>query len=153
MGYAQPVVDFLKLDATLVSYLTGGIYIFSDAGRNGLNRLQIPGAYDSTTGFVKPVAIVAEMDLSLDQESVSPNTGRFSVTSDVFIRIMDHGDNGYDTIALAASRIKTLLHCKPQIIANAWQLILTKTMEDRRETVLKDSCYFQQQFQVHGWIS
>jgi hypothetical protein len=153
MSYVQPVVDFLNADATLMAILTGGCWNFSDAGRNGLNRLQVPGAYDPISGFLKPVGIVAEMDAELDGEQVSPNTGRFSQQASIYIRIMDHGDNGYGTIQQASDRIKTLLNCKPQIIANAWQLILKKTLEDRREGLLKDACYYQQLYIVHGWFT
>lgn len=152
MSYAQAVVDFLNADVTLMTILTGGVYNFSDAGRNGLNRLQLPGVYDQTTGFIKPVAIVAEMDQFMDEEQVSPNTGRFSVQSGVYIRILDHGDRGYGTIDLASARIKAIMNCKPQIIANAWQLIWKKTLKDRREGLLKDACYYQELYQVHGWI-
>lgn len=152
MSYAQAVVDFLNTDATLTGYLTGGIWNFSDAGRNGLNRLQLPGAYDPISGFIKPVAIVAEMDQFMDEEEVSPNTGRFSVQSGIYIRILDHGDNGYGTIDSASARIKAILNCKPQIIANAWQLIWKKTLKDRRESLLKDAAYYQEQYEVHGWI-
>lgn len=152
MSYVQPVVDFLKLDTTLTGYLTGGIFNFSDAGRNGLNRLQLPGAYDQVTGFVKPVAFVAEMDEDMNQEQVSPSTGRFSIQGSIYIRILDHGDNGYDTIDLASKRIKAILNCKPQIIANANQFILKKTLEDRREPQLKDATFYQMLFEVHGWI-
>jgi hypothetical protein len=152
MSYVQPVVDFLKLDATLTGLLTGSIYNFTDAGRNGLNRLQLPGAYDSTTGFVKPVAIIAEMDEMMDLEAVSPNTGRFSIQSQIYIRILDHGDHGYGVISQASARIKVLLNCKPQIISNCWQMIYRRSLQDRREPLLKDACYYQDQYDVHGWI-
>lgn len=152
MSYVQPVVNFLSLDTILTGYLTGGIHNFSDAGRNGLNRLQLPGAYDSVTGFVKPVAFVAEMDMEMDEQEVSPNTGRFSVQSSIFIRVIDHGDNGYGTVDLASKRIFAILNCKPQIIANAYQLIWRKTLKDRREPQLKDACYYQELYRVYGWI-
>ena len=152
MSYVQSVVDFLNADATLMAVLTGGVWNFSAAGRKGLNRLQLPDAYSDNTGFLKPVAMVAEMDEFMDEEEVSPNTGRFSVQSQIYIRILDHGDRGYNTIDTASDRIKVLLNCKPQIIANAYQLIWRKTLKDRREPNLKDACYYQQLYQVHGWI-
>lgn len=152
MSYVASVVTFLSADVTLTTLLTGGIHDFADAGRKGLNRLQLPGAYSDTTGFLKPVALVAEMDDFMNGEQVSPNTGRFSIESQIYIRILDHGDNGYATVNSASNRIRALLNCKPQIIANAYQLIWKKTLEDRREPNLKDACYYQQLYQVHGWF-
>lgn len=151
MSYMDEVVTFLQADTTLTTLLSGGIWKYSDAGRKGTNRLQLPGAYDEQNGLIKPVAVVAENDFEMDEQVIGISAGRFSGVAPIYIRIMDHGDRGYGTIQQASDRVRAILNCKPQIIASAWQLIWKKTIKDRREPNMRDAAYYQELYHVFGW--
>src|SRR5437879_5770749 len=108
-SFAQSIVDLLSTDTTLAGILTGGVWNFSDGGKNGLSRIQIPGTFDNQTGLIKPVCLVAEFREAADNQIVDTQTGYHSTVTSVVMRIWDNGNNGYGTINSAFQRIYQLL--------------------------------------------
>ncbi len=151
MTYASAIVTKLTADTTLMATLTGGVHDFSDVGRKGLNRLQVPGAYSEATGLLKPVAVVIEADETPTYEAVNASDGYMSTVTSVYIFIYDHGDNGYATIKTAYDRIYALLHAKR--IAGAFQVLWVGAQRDKREPLLKDAGFYRADYRVHGYRS
>lgn len=151
MTYASAIVTRLNADATLMSYLTGGVHDFSDVGRKGINRLQVPGAYSETSGLLKPVAVVIEADETPDGQAVNASDGFMSTVTPIYIFIYDSGDAGYATIKTVYDRIYSLLHTKQ--LPGAFQILWTGTQRDKREPLLKDAGFYRADFRVHGYRS
>lgn len=151
MSFAETIVTTLNADVTLEAILTGGIHNFPDAGRNGLNRIQIPGAFDPKVGLVKPLCIVAEFDETPDGQIVDTQTAIVSTVVQIVTRIYDNGDSGYTNIINAYQRIYKLLAFQP--ISGAIQILPGRVLKDRRDSLLKDSCYYDLYWTVHGYHS
>ena len=148
MSYEQVVTDLLNADTALLSILTGKVHTFSAAGRNGLNRLAIPGAFDPNLGFLKPACVVAQMD-EMDGNAIHvPVAGYTYTITPVITRIYDNGDNGYATIETAYQRIYQLLAY--QQINGSFQVLWKHTTKDRREDALKNAAYYDVFWNVHG---
>lgn len=62
MTAAETLRDILKADSTLVSVLTGGIYVIREAGRLGLDRTSLPAAYSPTTKKLLPCLLIHSRD-------------------------------------------------------------------------------------------
>lgn len=151
MTYASAIVTKLTADTALMAMLTGGVHDFSDVGRKGLNRLQVPGAYNEQTGLLKAVAVVIESDETPTYEAVNAADGYMSTVTPIFIFIYDHGDNGYGTVKAAYDRIYTLLHARQ--ITGAFQVLWVGAQRDKREPLLKDACFYRADYRVHGYRS
>src|SRR5260221_1956149 len=136
-SFAQEIVNLLNADTTLSSILTGGVWNFSDGGKNGLSRIQIPGTFDNQTGLIKPVCRVAEFREVADKQTVDTQTGYHSRVTSVVMRIWDNGNNGYGTINTAFQRIYQLLAY--QQVTGACQILFQRVLRDKRDPLLKDA--------------
>lgn len=147
-SFSAEIVTLLQADATLVATLSGGIYEYPTVGRKGLTRLLSPNAFDETSGFVKPAALVLELDDEPDGDIVGLST---SFKTPVAIFIYDKGDTNvkYTNIETAHSRIYSLLHLAQ--IAGAAQVLYDKTVKYKREPNLLDAAYFRAMYNVHAY--
>lgn len=147
-SFAQAIVNLLNADATLLTTLTGGAHNFSDGGKNGLSRIQIPGTFDPQTGLLKPVCLVAEFAEVSDNQIVDTMTQYHSTVTPVVMRIWDNGNNGYSAINTCFQRIYTLLAY--QQVTGAFQILFKGVLRDQRDPLIKDAGYYQASFDVHG---
>lgn len=93
------VKALLAADTTLLATLTGGVY-----DRRGISRTGTPAAYDTTSGLIKPCAVVT---VSSDSR-IGP--AEMSTEEDYLIVYVYEADgNHYAAIDVAKDRIKTLL--------------------------------------------
>ena len=157
MSYADEVVALLNADATLTSLLPGGVHNFPEAGRKGLNRVQIPGAFDPKVGLLNPCALVLELAETPTGEAVHMPNGYMSTIVPEVIFVYAQGDNDadgnspYTIIENAYNRIYSLLHGAQ--INGAFQVLWKSTVRDKREPDLHDAAYYRSIFNVHGFRS
>jgi|SRR5579859_1611241 len=150
-SFAQAIVDKLNADATLLTTLTGKAHNFSDGGKNGLSRIQIPGTFDPTTGLIKPVCLVAEFPEVADNQIVDTQTGYHSTVTQIVMRIWDNGNKSYDDINTCFNRIYSLLAY--QQVPGAFQILFRRVLRDRRDPLLKDAAYYEAYFDVFGSLN
>lgn len=154
-AYDVEIVALLSADALLASLLPGGVYLFPSSGRKGLNRIQIPGAFDPQVGLLKPIAMVYEAREEPTGEAVHMPMGYLSTVTPESVLIYAQGDpdadgvNPYTIIRNAHDRIKALLH--GQQIDGAFQILYKDVIRNKREPNLKDAAYWMAMYDVHGW--
>ena len=98
------IKTLLAGDATLAAILTGGVY-----DRRGISRALTPAAYDTTTGKIKPCAVVtisSETAAGIGSEETTTYQ-----TDEVFVQVWlyEAEGNHYANIDPAADRVKALL--------------------------------------------
>jgi hypothetical protein len=150
-NYGQRITDVLNEDITLNTILTGSVFFYPESGRKGINRIQVPLAYDKVKGLLKPTAIVLELDETPDYQAVDGAGIYMSTVTPEVIFIYDHGDAGYGQIELAYDRIYQLLNARQ--IAGAFQMFWTNTVKYKRQPDMLDACFFRVDFKVHGFRS
>jgi hypothetical protein len=157
MSYADAIVTLLNADAVLTTLLPGGVHNFPEAGRKGLNRVQIPGAFDPKVGLLNPSALVLELQEMPTGEAIHMPNGYNSTIVPEVIFIYAQGDNDangnspYTIIENAYKRIYTLLHGTQ--ITGSFQVLWKSTVRDKREPDLHDAAYFRATFDVHAFIT
>ncbi len=149
MTYAEQIVDLLLAESTLVTLLTGGIYIFEDSGRKGINRTQLKEAFSSVTGLAKPMSVVYEMQETPTGEAIDAPSGFMSTVTPVAIWIYDDGDAGYGTIDAAYNIMYSTLNFAR--LTGAFQILWGSTPKNRRESLLSNACYYDFNIRVHGY--
>lgn len=147
--YAQAIVDKLTADATLMALLTGKVWNYPISGRKGMNRTQMPDAFDSVTGLIKPCCVVLELNESPTGEAIDATSGYMSTIVPIWTWIYDDGDHGYATIDAAYNRIYSLLNMQP--LAGAFQVLWKGAIKDKREPDLSDASYYRADWRVHGF--
>lgn len=153
--YAQEVTAILAADAELQGLLPGGIYNYPDAGRKGTNRLQLPKAFDTVSGLLKPCCTVLQLSETPTWEAVHMPTGYMSTVTPIMVWVYaagdadQYGNSPYALIKAACDRIYTLLHGTP--IPGAFQALYQNLVLDKREPDLKDAAYERIDFNVYGF--
>ncbi len=150
MTYADSMAALCTANNPLMAVATGGVYVYPDSGRKGINRLQLPLAFDPKLGLLKPTVIFYELDETADNQAVDA-LGYQTTQTPVSVWVYDHGDAGYGTVADIAERIIKLLNF--QAIPNAFQVIYTGVLKNKREPNLKDAACWGLKFNVHGFRS
>ena len=97
----------MEADATLMAILTGGVYVAGALGQGGINRTDTPTAFDSTTGYLKPCALVRQRALVADLQVNDQIAQVASATQVVEIYVYQDGP-AYTSIDSALSRLFTL---------------------------------------------
>jgi hypothetical protein len=157
MSFADEIVTLLNADATLLTLLPGKVHNFPEAGRKGLNRVQIPGAFDPTVGLLNPTALVLELQETPTMEAIHMPNGYMSTITPEVLFVYAQGDNDangnspYIIIENAYNQIYKLLHGTQ--IAGSFQVLWKSTIRDKREPDLKDAAYFRSTFNVHAFRS
>lgn len=148
MSFGEDITTLLLADATLTNILTGGIYAYPETGRKGLTRLLSSPAFDTTSGLLKPTALVLELDDEPDGDIVGLSS---STQTPIVIFIYDAGltDDKYINIKAAHDRIRNLLHLSA--LSNACQILYEGSTKHKREPNLKDAAYWRVRFNVHGY--
>ena len=146
--FVGDVVTYLKADPTLMAYLPGGVYDFAVSGRKGVNRQQLPDAYDTQTGLIKRFAFLLELDDDPTGEAVGAVMSR---RTPLLVWVFDHGDNGYATIEAAVNRIRKLLHLHQ--FPGSCQAYWVRTYKDKREPLLNDAGYYRTDFSILSLVS
>lgn len=98
----------LEADATLLALATGGIYDLSETGRLGLNSTTVPGAYDATTGLIKP-CILLKLRSETPDGILQDDSAQYSSLVAVY-EAWCYEDSGFTTIDAMQARIYALLH-------------------------------------------
>lgn len=104
------VTAILAGDDALALLLTGGVYDWAALGRLGLSRdnTLTGGAFDATTGLLKPCAVVRTRSMAPDGQIDSADGDATSLRETVETWL--YQDDGMDTIEAAAARVFALLH-------------------------------------------
>lgn len=150
-SFASTIVGILSTDVTLQTLLTGGVHLYTDGGKDGLNRIQVPAGFDPQMGLIKPLCIVAEFPEIADNQIVDTASGYHSTVTTVVMRIYDNGNLGYGTIEAAYKRIYTLLAYKQ--ITGSFQVLWQRVLRDRRDALNKDAGFYEVYWNVHGSMS
>lgn len=148
-AYGTYLVNTLKADSTLTTILTGGIYIFEDSGRTGLNRIQNLEAFNKKTGLLKPVGVVYEQNQAPTDMANDTRIGFMSTVTPFLVYLYDNGNNGYVSIEAAQQRIYKLLH--GQRIPNGFQSLCKNLLTDKREPLLQDASFYCFWLYVYGF--
>lgn len=96
----------------VATLLTGGIYTYEQTGRLGINRNGTPSAFSTTTGLLKPCAVIKPRAKVPDGEIVSLGSQLASYRQVVEVWLYNDGDVGYTVIDQAVARVYKLLHAK-----------------------------------------
>lgn len=96
--------------ATLVATATGGIYTPDTTGRLGINRGTVPGAFDSTTGNIKP-CILLKLRSAIPDGLLRDDANQYSSVRQI-IECWFYQHSGYATIETMRDRVYALLHAR-----------------------------------------
>ena len=99
----------LNADATLLATLTGGVWKREAVGVEGLTRQTTAAAFDSTSGYLKPCALIAERATVPDGVVKDLMAQKASTRTVVEVYLYADAGAGYTALDTAAARIYVLL--------------------------------------------
>lgn len=146
MSYEATVYNKLNADSTLLALLTGGVYHSETMKQTGINRTNMPTAFDSN-GFLKPMGVIVGRSVIPIQSIKTPSTGHRVVQQTVEVYLYGDADAGYSTLESAKNRVVTLLDMKPMASTFAVQLTGEQIF---RETPLNNACAMRIDFKILG---
>jgi len=140
-SHAKLIKDYLATDTGAGKWntiLTGGTFVYEDAGRFGISRQSLASAYDTTTGLLKPCSMIRERSLVPIPGVYDPNKKLAGVQVMIEIYVLGDGDAGYDTIDAALARAYYLL--QGHRLTGWFDCQLTARFNRLREAELTDAC-------------
>src|SRR5690348_14819186 len=140
MSHASDAAAVLDADTGAggaATLLTGGIYTFDETGRLGINRDSTPNAFDTTSGLLKPCAIVKDRGRFPDGGVADDVTQRVSYRQLVEVWLYDDGDASKTVLDSARARIFTKL--AGQYIGGALFRWADDPLDDRAPDELLDN--------------
>lgn len=146
MSYADDIRTLLAADGTLMGFLTGGLYTFSQTGRMGINRDDTPDAFND--GVLKPCGVVKGRATVPFGDLADPANQFITVRQVVEVWIYDDGAAGYTAIRNALNRIYLLLHDKQ--MAGVYRMRFVNGIEDERASELNNACWERADYAVFG---
>lgn len=147
MSAAGEIVAVLQADTGpggAVSLLPGGIYDYETLGRKGINRTDVPGAYDAASKL-QPLAIVRERTVTPWSGRRDPD-GYVAVRVVVDITLLTDGDDGWDGLEAARSRIQALIDQKT---TTSWNWFWEHDIKARDQN-LSDACLLRTSYRGYG---
>ncbi len=147
--YGESIAALLQANDVLMSVLTGGVYVYPEMGPKGLNRIMQADAYDPQIGLLNPICIVLETDETIDGQAVDGAGLWESTQTPVSTWIYDAGQKGFGVVQQAYDLIYPLLQAKQ--IPGAFQILLKRTVKNKREPLLKDAALFRADWIVYGF--
>jgi hypothetical protein len=148
MSRESEVYTRLAGDATLLTTLTGGVFKREELGREGITRETASGAFDATTGYLKPCALVSQRNIVPTYDVADEMTPLRSVSQVVELFLFD--DTGYTSIDTAMLRIFRLL--EGYSLSDGYPLSMINVVDrDRDKGALKGHAKVRMDFTVH-WI-
>lgn len=140
----------LNADATLLATLTGGVWKRETLGVEGVNRQTAAAAFDATTGYLRPCALIAERATVPDGAVKDLMVRTISTRCVVEIYLYADSGAGYTALDTAAARIYALLQGKQ--LANSAEIELVNVVGRWREVdgSLKNACATRYDFLVPG---
>ena len=99
----------LEADATLLATATGGIFDYTETGRQGLSRTITPTAFDSN-GIIKPCVLLKLRDAIPDGQLADDASQYVSVRQ--ILEAWFYADSSFAAIETMRDRVFTLLHGK-----------------------------------------
>lgn len=145
MTYASAVKTILQADATLVALLPGGIYIYQETGRKGLNREQLIAWFAQNSPLMNAGLVIYEAEEQADNQVVGSMT---SAASSFTLLFINDGNKGFNTLEQAAARAYTLLH--QTRIPGAFQFLWEGTVKNQREALVENACTVLYNGKVYG---
>ena len=110
MSIQSAAKALLEADATLLAAATGGVYDFDETGRLGLNPTLIPGAFDSTTGLIKPCVLLKLRSETPD--GILQDDAEQTASISAMLEVWCYQHSGYTTIETLRDRVYVLLQSK-----------------------------------------
>ena len=107
MAREDAIAAVLNADATLLATLTGGVYARGALGRAGLTRETAAAAFDGTTGYLLPCAVVVER-AEVPDGNVQDQDAQIASAAQI-VEVYVYEDAGYTNIDTALDRIYALL--------------------------------------------
>lgn len=107
MSRENDVYTILAGDATLLTTLTGGVYKKESTGIDGISRDTAASAFDGSTGFLRPCALVRQRAVVPD--GVLRDMVAQKLTVREVVEVYLYEDRTYTAIDTAKARIFTLL--------------------------------------------
>lgn len=152
MSYAQAVYDRLEADATLLTLLSGRIYLYHDLPSKGISRATMPNVYSGYQGSgpLLPLCVVKGRGL-IPQPALRDYTTQYTSAAQV-IELYFYNDQaaGWDTLKTAADRAYALLHERP--LPDSFQCVLVNAVEDMRDPEMENACLLRRDYQITGRI-
>lgn len=139
----------MRADATLPTFLTGGVYTREDVGPKGISRETTPGAFDAG-GYLKPCSLVNQRGRIPDAEIFDEAEQTVSAWQVVEIWLYADSSDGWTPLDSAMSRLYALFQGHPFSGANAcapiqWAFTLDRA---RDPGALKGSLMARMDFRV-----
>jgi hypothetical protein len=116
-------------DVTLMNILTGGVYAYASLGRDGLTRDAVSAAFDATTGFLKPLAVVKQRAAVPDGQVV--DFGSQDASAVQIVEIWLYEDSSFSNIDAAMSRLFELFYGYQ--FSDTWELELVGGLDRQVE--------------------
>jgi len=130
MAREDAIAAVLNADATLLATLTGGVYARGALGRAGLTRETAAAAFDGTTGYLLPCAVVVER-AEVPDGNVQDQDAQIASAAQI-VEVYVYEDAGYTNIDTALDRIYALL--QGYQLTGAFPLEWANTINRQRDT-------------------
>jgi hypothetical protein len=126
--------------------LTGGIYTRTELGLSGITEDTAPSAFDSTTGLLKPCALIVTGEEIPDEQIVDEGGQVASYEETARIYIYQDGSTTRSTAETVANRVYKLFHGKQVSYKHA----LWKGTIKTREPAMQNAHLVRVSLGIHG---
>lgn len=140
----------LNADTTLLATLTGGVWKRETIGVEGLTRQTAAAAFDGTTGYLRPCALIAERATVPDGVVKDLMAQKVSTRTVVEIYLYGDAGAGYTALDTAAERIYVLLQGRQFTASAEVELVNVVGRWREVEGSLKNACATRYDFLVPG---
>jgi hypothetical protein len=155
MTIVDDIVTLLEADngvGGVATLLTGGIYTYNETGRLGISRKGTPGAYNTTTGIMKPCCVVKARGQNHDNGIWDDPAQSVSYRQVIELWFYDDGSAGFTAITSARNRAFTVIHGK---MIGSSKLIARwagHPIEDARDQELDYAAMMRADYDVRGLV-
>lgn len=146
MSYASAIKTLLTADATLMAALTGGIFVFSETRKLGINQVTTPSAF--TAGVLKPCALLKSRGENPFGGIADPDAQYITISEVIEIWLYNDGDAGYAALQTARDRIYALL--QNNRVAGSFEIRLANIIEGVNAPELDYAALIRCDYQVFG---
>ena len=144
MALEDEVKAVLVADTVTRTTATGGIYVYEQLGRLGINRTITPDLFDAD-GLLRPNIIIQGREEQRVDAIVDPIQNEQSMRMVLEIYLYDDSDSGYVNIDILRNRVFNLLNL--QSVNNTYLRYL-RTLRRQREFALDMACFERCEFEA-----
>lgn len=148
MSYASAIKTLLAADATLTAALTGGIFVFSETRKLGINQVTTPSAF--TAGVLKPCALLKSRGETPYGGIADPDAQYITISEVLEIWLYNSGDSDTSYASLQAARDRIYALLQNNRVAGAFEIRLANIIEGVSAPELDYAAVIRCDYQVFG---